>query len=815
MDGIEPALIPTTSGVTESTGNADPAKIDVHVQLTTGGQFTIKSSVDETADELQRKIARRLQIPKERMKVLYKEHVLERKTLKEYNITNGSKVTLLPSVKSGFSSTVQGTKQSVIQSIESLSDEQVDNFLSGSTPLTLAMSMGDHMMFIQLQLEQIHPTYSRSERRSHHLSSAVPFHSGACVPKETRSSSQNVLKPSSPMTVTYSTASESAECSLPKQKKVEKVVTNFSASTSKPDKVPHETPFLLNDVLDAGFHYGPTAGVANSWLQLTNAGATYLDRLRSALLRMPICAPPLFVPTNKTDSRKTSSTTVDKSEASTSSSSSQSSSSASKSATCSRSEKFPSVPPMIAMPTLLASHAGMQHPLDPTISKQPCSSKSKVTSHVNPASLQPRSERTCKRHPHKICEKHSSRQSCRKRSGCLAHRKISSASLLLHPTGITGGRIARQMQRLRRLCASHQRCVAYSSREVATEVSSIVRQAKHLRQSHHMLDNITKAYKSHKNCSDTERCSKVHPRSSRSSDGCSKTKIDSFTMHGPGIFSGTYSGSFDTAMQDHSGKLKRDPRTILQLLNDLLSATMQHKGNLNEAGILPRLLEDHFNITEASSDKNETSPMEVTIDNADNSETAAGTAEKPATSRVPETQQNHPAESTAKQSKEPCSSRSPDHALPLVNGPTTPVPEPSSGKILPKLGSEVPHGEHRIYKQFQHDRHHCCHAAAHGKTRSHGVPCRKHRHCQSLSSVSVKKLRQLQQENSKIRNKMKEIKQSIERKRLQRQNRKRLSDLNMSQQSSESEASMCSFNEGPFVPAPAAPMGTVPCEVDQ
>lgn len=31
---------------------------------------------------------------------------------------------------------------------------QIDDFLSGRSPLTLALRVGDHMMFVQLQLEQ-------------------------------------------------------------------------------------------------------------------------------------------------------------------------------------------------------------------------------------------------------------------------------------------------------------------------------------------------------------------------------------------------------------------------------------------------------------------------------------------------------------------------------------------------------------------------------------------------------------------------------------------------------------------------------------
>ncbi|PKK17651.1 midnolin [Columba livia] len=43
-------------------------------------------------------------------------------------------------------------EQSVMQALESLTETQVNDFLSGRSPLTLALRVGDHMMFVQLQL---------------------------------------------------------------------------------------------------------------------------------------------------------------------------------------------------------------------------------------------------------------------------------------------------------------------------------------------------------------------------------------------------------------------------------------------------------------------------------------------------------------------------------------------------------------------------------------------------------------------------------------------------------------------------------------
>lgn len=49
----------------------------------------------------------------------------------------------------------QRPENSVMQALESLNDSQVNDFLSGKSPLNLTMRLGDHMMLIQLQLSTL------------------------------------------------------------------------------------------------------------------------------------------------------------------------------------------------------------------------------------------------------------------------------------------------------------------------------------------------------------------------------------------------------------------------------------------------------------------------------------------------------------------------------------------------------------------------------------------------------------------------------------------------------------------------------------
>ncbi|XP_062337578.1 midnolin-B-like [Osmerus eperlanus] len=54
--------------------------------------------------------------------------------------------------------------------------------------------------------------------------------------------------------------------------------------------------------------------------------------------------------------------------------------------------------------------------------------------------------------------------------------------------------------------------------------------------------------------------------------------IESFVSHSPGVFSGTFSGTLPPVSQSGVSHPRRGIATILQILNDLLSATRHHKG---------------------------------------------------------------------------------------------------------------------------------------------------------------------------------------------------------------------------------------------
>ncbi|KAM9112103.1 midnolin isoform 1-T2 [Pangshura tecta] len=126
--------------------------MNLYINTTTGTRYELSVPVEETVEGLKRRLSQRLKVPKERLALLHKESRLSSGKLQDLGVVEGSKLTLVPTVEAGLMSQASRPEQSVMQALESLTETQVNDFLSGRSPLTLALRVGDHMMFVQLQL---------------------------------------------------------------------------------------------------------------------------------------------------------------------------------------------------------------------------------------------------------------------------------------------------------------------------------------------------------------------------------------------------------------------------------------------------------------------------------------------------------------------------------------------------------------------------------------------------------------------------------------------------------------------------------------
>ncbi|XP_013360751.1 PREDICTED: midnolin isoform X3 [Chinchilla lanigera] len=143
-------------GACELGPTPETAPINLAIHSTTGTRYDLSVPPDETVEGLRKRLSQRLKVPKERLALLHKDTRLSSGKLLEFGVGDGSKLTLVPTVEAGLMSQASRPEQSVMQALESLTETQVSDFLSGRSPLTLALRVGDHMMFVQLQLAAQH-----------------------------------------------------------------------------------------------------------------------------------------------------------------------------------------------------------------------------------------------------------------------------------------------------------------------------------------------------------------------------------------------------------------------------------------------------------------------------------------------------------------------------------------------------------------------------------------------------------------------------------------------------------------------------------
>ncbi|KAL2089928.1 hypothetical protein ACEWY4_014616 [Coilia grayii] len=156
MDQHPSARSCTSRGAPSCEAVPSEPSMNLYIHSTTGTRFELSLPLEETVEGLKRRLSQRLKVPKERLALLHKETRLSTGKLQDLGITDGSKLTLVPTVEAGLMSQASRPEQSVMQALESLTETQVSDFLSGRSPLTLALRVGDHMMFVQLQLAAQH-----------------------------------------------------------------------------------------------------------------------------------------------------------------------------------------------------------------------------------------------------------------------------------------------------------------------------------------------------------------------------------------------------------------------------------------------------------------------------------------------------------------------------------------------------------------------------------------------------------------------------------------------------------------------------------
>ncbi|XP_023588933.1 midnolin, partial [Trichechus manatus latirostris] len=188
--------------------------------------------------------------------------------LQEFGVGDGSKLTLVPTVEAGLMSQASRPEQSVMQALESLTETQVSDFLSGRSPLTLALRVGDHMMFVQLQLAAQHAPLQHRHVLAAAAAAAArgdpstttpvtspcrPVSSAARVPPVPSSPA-----PASPSPVTAgSFRSHATSTTCPKQMDCSPPASSSASTTSTPGGSPAPRPRKPGAVIESFVNHAP------------------------------------------------------------------------------------------------------------------------------------------------------------------------------------------------------------------------------------------------------------------------------------------------------------------------------------------------------------------------------------------------------------------------------------------------------------------------------------------------------------------------------------------------------------------------------
>jgi hypothetical protein len=231
----------TTSSSSPSSSGDVIRKIDLEIAPSIGESFQLAQvNYNENVVNLKKIIINKLKLQnREQITLLYREKVLLMGLISDYGICHGSRLTLLPSIETGL--LTQRPEQSVLEALEGLNETQINDFLSGKSPLNLTMRLGEHVMLIQLQLSKgqalaaAAAAASHSHRHSHHSSSSSSKSSTASSSLLSNSSNSHASTSSSSASVSGEDSSSSptlAEASRNLTKTLKRISSKVNKVTS-------------------------------------------------------------------------------------------------------------------------------------------------------------------------------------------------------------------------------------------------------------------------------------------------------------------------------------------------------------------------------------------------------------------------------------------------------------------------------------------------------------------------------------------------------------------------------------------------------
>ncbi|KAM3865956.1 midnolin-like [Diretmus argenteus] len=188
------------------------------VTSTTGSGLELSVPRGETVEGLKTNLSQKLKLPRSRIVLLHKNRQLNAGKLLDLGVADESKLTLVPTVEAGLACQTSRTERTIVQALESLTEVQISDFLSGRSPLTLSLGIGAHMMYVQLQLaeqnvagqqQHRHPGAWSGSKVQAGLAEATSMTHPGSTSTSTPSSTNHPASPTSPPSQTLSPAPRS------------------------------------------------------------------------------------------------------------------------------------------------------------------------------------------------------------------------------------------------------------------------------------------------------------------------------------------------------------------------------------------------------------------------------------------------------------------------------------------------------------------------------------------------------------------------------------------------------------------------------
>lgn len=496
-----------------------------------------------------------------------------------------------------------------MQALESLNDSQVNDFLSGKTPLNLSMRLGDHMMLIQLQLSTVNPTNSSASTSTGSPGSVNSSRTRSIFRSKTSSSTRSSTQQSSstnsaPIRFTNANHMYKSLSSgqIPDKYRNRHETISPQPSTSRAaDLIESKNEFeeLRTIVSSLGKEkienqtFGKIVNEINDVEMDTSLISTESDTL---LEQSPIKSLSNLVSGPiKTSSLKS----IPMSTPNTSTSTSTSSANSTTTTTNSTNNKLTSCPcKSVKSSNASASASGcdtncqysrnhhqLQHKRCLIQSELNTASRSSMLLHktLNNAIAKTKSSGFQKIQTVRPADTSNLRRS--KSSENITHaeqgiaKMFTAKSLSSHseltvdePMNVIDTTAGNSIETVNTpdTLAEASRNLTKTLRKLSKEVFSGKGDATAI-----AINDEKRARSSNSSAATNTNASGSHQTSTVAGLG-SGAVIESMKNHGRGIYSGTFSGTLNPALQDRYGRPKRDISTVIHILNDLLSATPQY-----------------------------------------------------------------------------------------------------------------------------------------------------------------------------------------------------------------------------------------------